>query len=109
MKPGNTHNPPFAQAVTLLGTSLQPVFNNVEALYTKSVMLAGNVGDGPNDYDPSSPDGTQLVGTSAVDFGGSSVTPLVWSNYVSGTGGIAWRSRGGRGGDGRQGLAKTPG
>lgn len=50
-----------------------------EAYYTDNFNLAGNVGDGVNDRDPSSPDGMQYDGDSVSDTQSGYVNSAVWT------------------------------
>ena len=71
--------------VPLLDAALQPVTGELSALTTGSFSLAGNVGDGPNDFDPTAPDGMQVNGGSHSDSDSGYITSTVFSQYI-GTG-----------------------
>ena len=73
--------------VSLIDIALQPVTAELSALTTGTFSLAGNVGDGANDFDPTPPDGTQINGGphSEHDDGFINTSPLVFAQYI-GTG-----------------------
>ena len=64
--------------VTLLNTSFQPVPGEVNAIYSQAFNLAANVGDEPNDYDPSPPDGLLYNGGDMNNSKSDYITSLVW-------------------------------
>ena len=53
--------------VALLNALSQPVTTELSAIHTGGFSLAGNVGDGPNDFDPTPPDGMQYDGGPQAD------------------------------------------
>ena len=68
--------------VNLLDGSFNQIIDDVSVVNTGTFNLSGNVGDGLNDYDPSSPDGALLVGTTKNKTGGADVNNLFLSQFV---------------------------
>ena len=71
--------------VALLNALSQPVTNEVSAVHTAGFNLAGNVGDGPNDFDPTPPDGMQYDGGPKTDASSGIVGGAYHGGYI-GTG-----------------------
>ncbi len=68
--------------VNLLNSAFSAIINDASALNSGSFVLAPNTGDGLNDYDPTGPDGTILVGNTVSTSGGDSVNSLFWSQFA---------------------------
>ena len=68
--------------VSLLDVALQPVTAELSALTVGAFALAGNQGDGPNDFDPSAPDGTQINGGPHSDSDNGFITPAAFAQYI---------------------------
>jgi hypothetical protein len=71
--------------VALLNTLLQPIPGEVNATHSQAFSLAGNVGDGTGDYDPTPPDGLLYDGGTESNSKSDFVTSLAWPGYI-GTG-----------------------
>lgn len=71
--------------VSLVDATLQPVTAELQAVHSQSFSLDPNQGDGPNDFDPSSPDGLQYDGGAETDSDSGFIGSLVFSQYI-GTG-----------------------
>lgn len=68
--------------VTLLDNLFQPVTGVASASTVGSYDLAGNIGDGANDYDPSGPDGAQLIGQADSDMKMGFINSLFHPGFV---------------------------
>jgi len=70
--------------VNLLDASFNPIIAGVSAINSATYNLAPNVGDGPNDFDPTGPDGAMLVGTPQTSMGMGNVNSMFFSQYAGG-------------------------
>jgi len=70
--------------VTLLNAAFQPITTTAEALNTGVFNLSGNVGDVPNDYDPTPPDGMLHTGVPAFDSQSDFVGSAFWATGTKG-------------------------
>lgn len=68
--------------VVLLNNAFQNVVGTVSASTSDVFNLAGNVGDGVGDYDPSGPDGAILIGGNDSDSNGGFINALFFPGYV---------------------------
>lgn len=68
--------------VSLLDAAFQPVTGELEALTTGAFNLDGNVGDGPNDFDPSPPDGVQVDGLAQSDNDSGFIAAALFAQYI---------------------------
>ncbi|MHC4984882.1 MAG: choice-of-anchor E domain-containing protein [Planctomycetota bacterium] len=68
--------------VSLLDVALQPVTAELSALTVGAFALAGNVGDGANDFDPTPPDGTQINGGPHSDSDNGFISPALFAQYI---------------------------
>jgi hypothetical protein len=57
----------FAASEGFVDGSFQPVIAPLNATFTGAVNLDPNIGDGPLDFDPTGPDGTQYLGAALSD------------------------------------------
>jgi len=71
--------------VSLLNASFQPVTAELEAIHGGTFNLDPNTGDGPNDFDPSAPDGMSYSGGVEADADAGSIASALFSQYI-GTG-----------------------
>ena len=55
-----------------------PAIGEASAVHSGAFALAGNVGDGPNDYDPTPPDGMLYVGGPVSDSKSGFINPTFW-------------------------------
>lgn len=90
--------------VPLLDAASLAVVNDMAALHSEAFNLAGNVGDGLNDYDPSAPDGLAYDGAPENDSDSGFIGAAYFASYVgAGTYNITidvsqWQDFGGIGG-----------
>lgn len=75
--------------VTILNNSFGAIFTATEVINSGSFSLAGNDGDGSNDYSPDGPDGISVDGQDVSGNGGDTINSMFYDQYVSGTGGSA--------------------
>ncbi|MHC4984881.1 MAG: choice-of-anchor E domain-containing protein [Planctomycetota bacterium] len=68
--------------VSLLDAAAQPVVAELEALTLGAFNLAGNVGDGANDFDPSAPDGMQVDGGPLSDSDDGFIGAAYFASYI---------------------------
>ncbi len=68
--------------VALLDIAFQPVTGTVNLSTGETFDLAPNVGDGPNDFDPSPPDGATHIGGVDSDSGAGFINPVFFAGYV---------------------------
>jgi len=68
--------------VSLLDSLLQPVTGQLSATHSGPFNLAGNVGDGAADYDPSPPDGMQYNGGVKTDSDSGFISSTVFAQYT---------------------------
>jgi hypothetical protein len=71
--------------VSLVDSLFQPVTSELSSIHSGPFSLAGNVGDGANDFDPSAPDGMQYNGGSESDADSGLIGSAVFAQYT-GTG-----------------------
>ncbi len=70
--------------VNLLDSNFQPIIAGVTATNSGTYQLAPNIGDGPRDFDPTGPDGAQLVGLPQTSNGSGDVAAQFYSQYAGG-------------------------
>ena len=68
--------------VALLNALSQPVTSEVSAIHSGGFNLAGNVGDVPNDFDPSPPDGMQYDGGPETDGDSGFIGSAYYAGYI---------------------------
>ena len=68
--------------VSLLDSGFQPVTATLESLHVGAFSLDGNVGDGPNDFDPSPPDGMQYDGGLETDSDSGFIATTLFNQYI---------------------------
>jgi len=68
--------------VQLRDNTFNLIVDDVAALNTGTFNLAPNFGDGLNDFDPTGPDGTVLVGAPKMKAGNGDVNAMFISGYV---------------------------
>lgn len=68
--------------VLLLNSSFMPVTSEIQAFYSNSFSLSGNVGDGIGDFSPLGPDGMQYNGGPQSDSKSGSIGSMFFSSYT---------------------------
>jgi len=70
--------------VTLLNAAFSPVTATANAYHTGAFSLAGNVGDGSGDYDPTGPDGMLYTGSLVTDTQSDFIGSTFWGSGTVG-------------------------